>query len=452
MFKVLTVILCSIFFAFGNSQSAGASSVKPADYQWKIKKPAGKALQGYTLKPSVEAGKIITFYIHNEKPFFIEFYRMGYNAGVGSVYMTKTKTFPGKPQNKQPLSEAVQANWIPSVTFTVPPSWRSGVYVAKIVDTSKRESYIPFVIKQSTPKAQLGILISTNTYQAYNNWGGKSVYGYNSTNKMAGYHLSYSRPYNSDNGAGDFFAYEYNFIRWVERQNYSVTYFTDLDVHEGLLKKSRINALIIPGHGEYWTMNMRKAVDEKLKVNKIGLAVLSANVAYWQARVDEKIPGMLYCYKYNPDPITKTNPLLTTTQFRAKPVNMPEKNLFGMQYAGIPKPKYNDLTFKKHWLLKGTTLKPGDKIRYIIGGEVDAYDGTLPGVEIIGDSAINLYGKKTKSHVTWYRPPSGGKVFAAGTFYWNWFLDPYGKGFVASTNKNIQIITKNAINELIKSK
>ncbi|MED2975040.1 hypothetical protein P4361_22800 [Fictibacillus sp. B-59209] len=451
--KKLFLIFLFAFITFeGNESAQAAAGVKPSDYHWKITNPAGKTLQGYTNTSSIEPGKVLSFYIHNEKPFSIEFYRMGYNAGVGSVYMTKTNTFPGKPQNKQPEGEAAEANWVRSVTFTVPSYWKSGVYMAKLVDTSQRESYIPFVVKQSTPKGQLGILISTNTYQAYNNWGGKSLYGYNSTNKTAGYQASYNRPYTSNNGSGEFFAYEYNFVRWVERQNYSVTYFTDQDVHNGVLKKSQINALIIPGHDEYWTMNMRKAIDDKVNREKMGLGVFNANVAYWQVRFDEKIPGMMYGYKYNPDPITETNPQLTTTQFRAKPVNMPEKNLLGLQYAGIPKPKYNDLTFTKpHWLLKGTSIKPGDTIRNIIGGEVDAYDGTFPGVEVVGESNINLYGVNTKSHVTWYPHPGGGKVFAAGTFYWNWYLDPYGKGYIASTNKNIQIITKNAINELIKN-
>ncbi|WP_163099392.1 N,N-dimethylformamidase beta subunit family domain-containing protein [Peribacillus alkalitolerans] len=434
-----------------NSEQISRLSTNSKDSQWKISKPAGKALQGYANQTSIEAGEKLVFYIHNKKPFHIEFYRMGYNEGSGSEFMQKTSRYSGILRNKQPALGATEAKWLPTVNFTVPRSWSSGVYLAKLVDTDNRQSYIPFVVKQSKPKAQLGILIAANTYQAYNNWGGKSLYGYNSTYSQAGYQASFKRPYNTGNGSGDFFAYEYNFIRWIERQNYSITYFTDKDVHDGILRKSQINAIIIPGHAEYWTMGMRKAIEEKMK-NKVGLAVLNANVGYWQVRYDTKDPTKMYGYKYYDDPLALTNPSLTTTKFRNSPVNYPEQMLFGIQYAGIPEKKYNDLTItNNHWLLKGTTLKKGDRIRNIIGGEVDAYDGTIPGVEILGESFVGLYGKSTKSHVTWYKHPNGGKVFAVGTFYWNWYLDAYGKKeHNAYPNLNVQTITKNAINELIK--
>ena len=40
---------------------------------------------------------------------------------------------------------------------------------------------------------------SVNTYHAYNNWGGKSLYSFNSTGGIAAVKVSFNRPY----GAGE---------------------------------------------------------------------------------------------------------------------------------------------------------------------------------------------------------------------------------------------------------
>ncbi|WP_230128178.1 hypothetical protein [Bacillus sp. CECT 9360] len=58
--------------------------------------------------------------------------------------------------------------------------------------------------------------------------------------------------------------------------------------------------------------------------------------------------------------------------------------------------------------------------------------------------------QKGSSNLVWYVNPRGGKVFAVGTFYRNWHLDPYGQAGKPSTNPDVQRLTKNAIDELIK--
>ncbi|CAH0345144.1 hypothetical protein BCI9360_01423 [Bacillus sp. CECT 9360] len=120
---------------------------------------------------------------------------------------------------------------------------------------------------------------------------------------------------------------------------------------------------------------MREAVDNFAK-NKKGLALLNANTAYWQVRFDAKNPSHLIFYKGTPknpsnDPIEKTNSKLVTTKFRHAPVNMPENQLFGIMYSGIPVEKFNDLPIiMNHWLLQGTRFKKGSVIPKIVGSEV----------------------------------------------------------------------------------
>jgi len=68
---------------------------------------------------------------------------------------------------------------------------------------------------------------STSTYQAYNNWGGKSLYDYSSVGRRAAT-VSFDRPYRDD-GAGDLFAWELYMIRWLEHSGYDVSYSTSVD-------------------------------------------------------------------------------------------------------------------------------------------------------------------------------------------------------------------------------
>ncbi len=85
----------------------------------------------------------------------------------------------------------------------------------------------------------------------------------------------------------------------------------------------------------------------------------------------------------------------------------------------------------------------------MIGGEVDRYDGEIPGVELIARSPINLIREKSVSDIVWWEKPNGSKVFSVGTFYWNWFLDPYGHTNAASYNPKIEKMTQNALNKLL---
>ncbi len=423
--------------------------------KWQISNYDQKALQGYASKTSVNPDEVITFYVHSNTNYHISIFRMGFNNGTGGTHIMNTKTIVTQQENTLPTTYTVGANWKPSYTLTVPSNWKSGVYLAKLEDDKSHESYIPFVVKDKNPHAQLCILIASNTYQAYNEWGGKSLYGYNSTDKQAAISVSFHRPYIAGYGAGDFFRYEYSFIRWIDRQNYSTTYMTDQDIHNGLLNHATCKTLVIPGHDEYWTMQMRKNIENATK-QKLNIALFNADIADWQIRYHPSNPEIMIGYKVqaNNDPYNYTHPELVTTKFRNPPVNMPQNTLFGIMYAGIPKKKFNDLYIvnDKSFLFKGTKLKNGDKIPDISGGEIESYDikSNIKNVDIIAHAPVILYEKKGFADVTWYTNPYGGHVFSASTFFWNWALDSFGHKHLISENKDIQIITKNVLDAMVK--
>ncbi|WNB92675.1 N,N-dimethylformamidase beta subunit family domain-containing protein [Bacillus sp. NEB1478] len=438
------------FTILGGDGSVG-DNVLNIPHQWEISKPSGTSLQGYASATSVFPGEQLNLFIHSVEPYKIQVFRMGYYDEEGAELVKTINNLKPKKQSFAADPSTMKANWSPTVSLKINDTWRTGVYLAKLTNTSQKESYITFVVKDKHPEATIGVMIATNTYQAYNNWGGKSLYGYNSTNGDAAVNLSFDRPYNNGRGSGEFFAYEYNLIRWMEKQGYQMTYFTDTDIDNGLLSNLNSKLILIPGHAEYWTKAMRDSIQNETKSRK-NLAVFNANVAYWQVRLQQNDRLMVgYKYRAKEDPYLKTHPQEVTTKFRDEPVNRPEKEVLGLMYSGIPEQKQQPLVISNpaHWLFNGTSLKKGDKIPGVVGGEVDSYDGQMEGVEIIAASPVNLYGESSMSHVIWYNKPTGGKVFAVGTFYWNWFLDSFGHESFAKPNKAIEKITTNAFTKLL---
>jgi putative cell wall-binding protein len=418
---------------------------------WTIKKTGGSQLQGYVDKSSYNPGENIQFFINSLNNYNVEIYRMGYYDGNGAQFKASYGEYAARKQTSSVNPVTMAANWQKSFEITIPANWESGMYLAKIIDSNLKETYVPFVVKNPNPDPDgIGIIISTNTYQAYNNWGGKSLYGYNSSNSQAAIKVSFNRPYLEGNGAGQFFSYEYNMIRWLEKKGYKLSYYTNQDTDHGLLTQNKIKTLLIPGHDEYWTMQSRTEI-ESLSKTAMNLGIFNANVGYWQVRFEDNNQTMV-AYKANADqdPYQSINPSLVTTYFRSSPVNLPENKVLGIMYNGIPdKTVPMVVSNASHWLYEGTGLKNGDKIPGVVGGEVDHYDGVLPNVEIIAHSPALFYGKSSYSDAVWYQKPEGGKAFAVGTFYWNWFLDPFGHESQASYNPAIERITLNALNKLM---
>ncbi len=117
------------------------------------------------------------------------------------------------------------------VSWPVPANATSGIYFAKAVraDTGGA-SHIFFVVRDDASTSDLLFQTSDTTWQAYNDYGGNSLY----TGAPAGraYKVSYNRPFHTrgvDNGQDWVFNAEYPMVRWLEANGYDVSYFTGVD-------------------------------------------------------------------------------------------------------------------------------------------------------------------------------------------------------------------------------
>ena len=428
---------------------------------WRLRQPALSEIAGYASSTSVTHGETIRFFVTSKDPrFTLEIFRTGWYAGAGGRRMSEAISLTGIDQPACPpdaTTGLIDCDWTESHAITIPPNWLSGVYLAKLTgDPSGNQSYIMFVVRDDR-SAALVFQSAVTTYQAYNNWGGKSLYGFNSTGAPAR-KVSFDRPYGSAFGTGGYlFQWEYNMVRFLEREGYDVTYTTNIDTHLRPESLRRARAVLFVGHDEYWTWEMRNHI-EAARDAAVHLGFFSANDGYWQIRL-ENGERTIVAYKeaaLSSDPVaTDGNPAndhLITTKFRDVPVSRAEESLMGVMYGESQIDGDIVIDNASHWVFANTGVKNGDKLKGLLGYEVDWIHGVAspPGLVRLAHSPfVNDRGQSGVSDMTIYTAPSGAIVFATGTIQWSWGLDDFGDpGRIARQSDAAKQITRNVLNRM----
>jgi hypothetical protein len=468
-----------------------AENGRPGTPGWRITNIASAGeIQAYAGQTSVNAGDTIDFYVSTRQAglgYGIDFYRMGWYGGAGALLATSVSGLTGKAQGfytpatgligcsrcrVDPATGLVDANWLPSYTLSVPKDWLSGVYLARLTATSGKQTYVPFVVRQDGRTSALVLKLSVNTYEAYNAWGGKSLYSYNSKGAKtdggtaAAVKVSFNRPFDADNGAGQFLEYDDNLVRWIERTGYDVSYLTDVDTAAdgSLLLQHR--GFISAGHDEYWTAEERQNV-RQARTAGIDLAFLSGDAVYWQARYEPSAGGSpnrtLVEYRGSADPSFSADPAHATVRFQDPPLNAPENMLTGTIYSAQAEPFTQDWVAQNtdSWVFAGTGLKPGDHVPGLVGKEFDcaASSGPAPeGLQVLSHSPATVTADDRPPNVAYadttiYTASSGAVVFSAGTVTWSWGLDdaPSALGSLRRTpvSPAIQRLTQNLLDRFV---
>jgi regulation of enolase protein 1 (concanavalin A-like superfamily) len=462
-----SLLLVSTLFSFRPAIAVAASSTqienaKPGTLDWKLvtRGFASSAIEGYASLTSVNRGGQIRFFVNTpESQYTIDIFRMGFYGGTGGRRMMNTISRTGVRQAPCPLDATtglIECNWIDPYVLNIPGTpdptdWMSGIYLAKLTaGTSGKQQYIIFTVRDDARFSDLIMVQPVNTYQAYNVWGGKSLYGTIASRgdtANAAHKVSFDRPYYGDSGDGaaDFVDWEHGMIRWLENEGYDVTYATsvDLDADPNLLVGHK--AYLSVGHDEYWTWTMRDHVERARDVG-ISLGFFSANTSYWQVRLEPSVvnnqPGRtLVGYKeaWRQDPITPD--YLKTNQFRYAPVNRPEDAMIGVMYITQARPVMV-IEDASSWVFTGTGLRNGDRVTNsdgtpFLGYEVDAMGPHSPvSVQRLAHSPATPAAANF-SDMTVYRAPSGATVFATGSINWS------------QTIPQIQQITRNVLARFI---
>jgi hypothetical protein len=444
---------------------------------WDVSGAGDPSVQGFTTDISYNVGQTVSFKINDTAaaPYHLNIYRMGYYGGngarlVATINSSQTQhTVQPSPKTNNTVGLVDAGNWSVTASWAIPTSAVSGVYFADVVrDDTGGSSMIVFVVRNDASHSDMLFQTSDATWEAYNSWGGSSLYVSNLPNLNRAYQVSYNRPFNDraeqdGNGYTNWLMYdEYPMVRFLEANGYDVTYFTDVDADRSgsLIQNHKIWMSV--GHDEYWSANEYNNVLAARDAG-VNLAFFSGNEVFWKTYLAPSIDGTntanrtLVTYKEtHEDAITDPNnpnvwtgawddPRFSQVTDAHNPQNALTGTLFtvnrGTNDTGTPFTVPYSESQLRFWrntsvasLQPGQTATLGDwELGYEWDEDVD--NGFRPaGLIDLSTTTQSVtqkftdYGNTvqagTATHsMTLYRAASGALVFGAGMVQYDWGLD-----------------------------
>ncbi len=436
--------------------------------EWDVSGTGDSTIQGFATQISVNRGGTVTFKVATDAAAYrFDIYRMGYYGGMGARKIATFNPSASLPQGQpnclvQAASGLIDCgNWAVSGSWTVPANATSGIYFAKITraDTGGA-SHIVFIVRNDASTSDIVFQTSDTTWQAYNNYGGNSLYtGGPGTNPGRAYKVSYNRPFATrgvDGGQDWVFNSEYPMVRWLEANGYDISYITGVDSDRtGSLLLGHRTFLSV-GHDEYWSGGQRANVEAARNAG-VNLAFFSGNEIFWKTRWENSIDGTgttyrtLVSYKETHanakiDPTaewtgTWRDPRFSPPADGGRPENALSGTIFmvnsGVSAIVVPAAEGKMRLWRNTSVASLSTGQVATMPNGTLGYEWDSdldngsrpaglirlSDATVPGVSMLLDQG-STYGTGTVNHaMTMYRHSSGARVFGAGTIQWAWGLD-----------------------------
>lgn len=409
---------------------------------WLGPEATGRAAEVYASAIDAMPGDTVDLHVSTqpESMYRVLIYRLGWYGGVGA---RQVACIPGCSEGKlgatQPIpgiepDGRVAANWPVTGSFTVDPAWVSGYYLIRVLllsgaqEGSSATTYL--IVNAPNPTSHMLVQVPVNTWQAYNSWGGKSLYPFSNDGKR-GRRVSFDRPFDwAWRGAQSPLGWELPLVRFIERAGYDVSYQSDVmtDANPASLLTHRV--VVDAGHDEYWSRTMRDAW-EAARNKGVNLAFMGANAAYWQVAMEDGGRTVM-SYKSGEDP--NPDPSARTNLFRALQPPRLECELMGVQHQGGPLnwPE-GDYVVQGEvagdpWL-RGTGLKAGDAVPGIVSREVDTIPGSASRGASCGHELTVFFHRENggdgagNADAVRYTTAAGSAVFAAGSLDFSWGLD-----------------------------
>src|SRR5215213_6507213 len=334
----------------------------------RARQPNAKPPEGYSDQLSYAPGDEVKLHISSTK-CDLEIFRLG--SERKSVWKRGGVDPDVHPVPKDASSHGCK--WPVGATLKVGADWPSGYYECRMttLPPGQKEATgtLFFVVRPKEPGKNSKVLIqlATNTYNAYTNWNGYSLYAYHGKHKVQGRRVSFDRPQHSQ-----FSRWELPFIQWCEKNGYALDYCvnSDLEFRPELLKPYKL--VLSVGHDEYWSAPMRDNL-EKYIGDGGNVAFFSGNTCCWQVRSEDN-GRTLKCWKQNfgDDPHYKAEKYKTLTSLWSHYlVGRPENTLTGVGFLWggyhrshgqfMDGPGSFTVHRPDHWLFAGTDLKRGDR-------------------------------------------------------------------------------------------
>ncbi|HEY0804359.1 MAG TPA: N,N-dimethylformamidase beta subunit family domain-containing protein, partial [Pseudonocardiaceae bacterium] len=438
-------------------------NTQPGTPNWQVNSD-DPTIVGFTTDISGTAGGTVGFKVNtNASSYQINIFRIGYYGGVGARQVTSlsVNTRTTQPACKIDATTAMTdcGNWAVTATWNVPGTAVSGLYYAVLHrNDNGAENEMAFVIRNDTSHSAVLFQTSDETWQAYNSFGGNSLYtGTGPGVNGASYAVSYNRPLSGEGDENFIFNAEYPAVFFMEQNGYDVSYTTGADTARRGNLITNHKVFMTVGHDEYWSNEQRANVQAALDAG-VNAAFLTGNDVFWKTQFNNSIDGSNTPWR------TVTVYKDTLANAKIGPTNVwtgtwrdprfsppsdggrPEDGLLGQQFQvngyrsdalQVP-PAYGKMRLWRNTSLTTAnspyTFQPGT-----LGYEWDTMqdNGFQPaGVAKLSSTTVTMNGNYlllnngdnfqpgTATHnLTLYRDAvSHSLVFAAGTVQWAWGL------------------------------
>lgn len=439
------------------NRASGTSSWRLPGPSWELGGAAHGAIAGYVAQQAIAPGQLQSVYVEapGARTVSVGVYRMGWYGGRGGRLVLQSASLPARRQpscTHRYSTGLTECHWHATLTFAIPEALVSGVYIVKLRASTGAESDCLFVLRPAHPPPLL-MEMPTASYEAYNAWGGDSLYPGGRklvavTGTDQGVEVSYDRPYESQTGAGQFFIRDVAMVRFLERYGYPVGYTTIESIDAQPSQLEHVRALMDVGHSEYWSEVDERAF-ARARDRGTDLIFISSDTMAWRVRFapataassqareqDHRIVAYKEFAALDPDRADVTGLFpgggaqLAGSAYDGcitprVPVAGPPIYLY---YPWRPAPALTPA-----WLFAGTGITAATSIPGIVGYELDERTALAPpGTRVIGtgtgvpcDSENEPSpARGTLSQTTMYTARSGALVFASGTLGWEYALSP----------------------------
>ena len=385
-------------------------------------------IEGYAGRLSYRPGDTVTLHVSTRAARFdVAIDRWGATREARWHASDVEGTFVEPPAD----ADSAGCRWPATIEFTIGDDWQSGFHLVTLTahgaPAGRDVAHACFVVRgrpddPARPKALY--VLDTNTWHAYNTWGGRSLY-------TGGHTVSHARPfgrgilsrpeverddrkarpvrwgeepdvdgtifqryrtehdYPAAIGSAGWFTHARRFVEWAERAGYRFDYAVSSDLELDPDALAGYDTVISVGHDEYWSAGQRRAVEDHVRGGG-SFVSLSGNTMFWQVRLEQTPGGIsMVCHKYAAhlaDPVVADGRPDEMSGMWADPlVGRPEWELLGAGSAfglyhrfgrATPRGVGGFVVYRNdHWMLDGTGLGYGD----VLGAD----DGVV-GYETVG--------------------------------------------------------------------
>jgi hypothetical protein len=384
-------------------------------------------IEGYAGRLSYRVGETVTLHVSTRSPRFDVVVE---RWGATRERRWAAADVPGTFVEPPPDADSAGCRWPSTIEIPLDDDWEPGFHLVTLTahgaPAGRDVAHACFVVRRRVgdpAQARTLLVLDTNTWHAYNTWGGRSLY-------TGGHTVSHARPfgrgmlwrpevdrddrkarpvrwreepdvdgsifqryrtehaYPAAIGSAGWFTHARRFVEWAEAAGHRFDYAVSSDLDRGDVNGdvngdadalAGYDLVLSVGHDEYWSAGQRRAVEDHVRGGG-NFASFSGNTMFWQVRLEDGADdaagglAMAMCHKYGAhlhDPVVAAGDPGAMTGMWADPlVGRPEWELLGAGSAFGLYHRFGKATARgvggfvvyrdDHWMLAGTGLGYGD--------------------------------------------------------------------------------------------